>query len=494
MTYTERNFEEHIEKFLKSTNFNSYKSEEFYNKKFCVVSKDLFSFLDKTQNKKTKILKEQYGENFEEKFLNYLSKEIDERGVIDVLRKGIKNSGQKFDLIYFEPNSGLNKELEEKYKNNNFSVIRQLKFLEDTQHSIDIVFFINGIPIITIELKNSLTGQTAIDAIKQYIQDRNPSDKIFNFNRCIVHFAVGNEEVFMTTALKGQNTKFLPFNKDIENPINPSGHKASYLWEEILTQNNILNLIQNYVFVQEKEEGNKDNKKIKHELIFPRYHQFDVIDKIKSDILLNDVGKKYLIQHTTGSGKSLTIAWLTYKLSNLFEAKESLNKIFDTVIVLTDRKVLDKQLRNTILQLQQVEGVVNPVTKDSKELKKFIEAGKNIIVSTIQKFPVISSSISKEKNKKFAVVIDEVHSSQSGKFSDHLVKSLSKNDLDNFEEGNSDDDLTDIDNYILNEISKLKDLSHISFFGFSGTPKKTTLEIFGTKNKETGEIEAFHYS
>ncbi len=492
MTYTERNFEEHIEKFFKSKSFNSYKSEEFYNKKFCLVPKDLFTFLEKTQTKKLDLLKKQYGDDFEEKFINYLYKEIDERGVIDVLRKGIKNSGQKIDLIYFEPNSGLNKDLEAKYKNNIFSIIRQLKFLEDTQHSIDIVLFVNGLPIITIELKNSLTGQSAIDAVKQYIEDRNPNDKIFNFNRCIVHFAVGNEEVFMTTAIKGKNTKFLPFNKDIENPINPSGHKASYLWEEVLTQNNILNLIQNYVFIQEREEGSKDDKEIKYDLIFPRYHQFNVINKIKSDIVINDVGKKYLIQHTTGSGKSLTIAWLTYKLSNLFKSKDSLNKIFDTVIVLTDRKVLDKQLRNTILQLQQVEGVVNPVTKDSQELKKFIESGKNIIVSTIQKFPVISSSINKEKNKKFAVVIDEVHSSQSGKFSDHLVKSLSKNDLDNFEEGSPDDDLTDIDTYILNELSKLKDLSHISFFGFSGTPKKTTLEIFGTKNKETGEIEAFH--
>ena len=209
MTYTERNFEEHIEKFFKSKSFNSYKSEEFYNKKFCLVPKDLFTFLEKTQTKKLDLLKKQYGDDFEEKFINYLYKEIDERGVIDVLRKEIKNSGQKIDLIYFEPNSGLNKDLEAKYKNNIFSIIRQLKFLEDTQHSIDIVLFVNGLPIITIELKNSLTGQTAIDAVKQYIEDRNPNDKIFNFNRCIVHFAVGNEEVFMTTAIKGKNTKFL---------------------------------------------------------------------------------------------------------------------------------------------------------------------------------------------------------------------------------------------------------------------------------------------
>lgn len=487
MSYTEKDFEKHIEKELNNSNYISLDKKEF-NKELCLIPKDLISFIKKTQPKVFEKLYEQYKEDTEKKLLKWISSEISSRGVVDVLRNGVKDRGSLFDLVFFEPNSGLNPDIEELYLNNIFTIIRQLNYSTQNNNSVDIVLFLNGIPLITIELKNSLTGQRSIHAIKQYINDRDPKELLFKFKRCLVHFAVGNEEIFMTTKLLGKGTRFLPFNKNIINPVNPKGHKVSYLWEEILKKTNLLDLIQNYAHIRKE----KDEKNIEKEyLIFPRYHQLDAINKLKINLLKGNINKRYLIQHTTGSGKSLTIGWLSYQLITLFKNKKSTERMYDTIIVLTDRKVLDKQLRNTILQLEQTTGVVNPVTEDSIQLKKFLEEGKSIIISTIQKFPFISDQISQFKNKTFAVIIDEVHSSQSGRLSGHLVKSLSDKELDEYQEGEDEDDLTGLEEYILNQMAQLRDINHISFFGFSGTPKKKTLEMFGTKN-ELGQFKAFH--
>jgi len=487
MSYTEGDFENHIEKNLNSFNYFSADNSGF-DKDLCLIPKDLINFINNTQPKTYKEISEQYKDDTEKKLLKWISSEISSRGVIDVLRKGIKDRGSFFDLAYYEPHSGLNPDIENLFNQNIFTLIRQLKYSSKNNNSVDIVLFLNGIPIITIELKNSLTGQRSIHAIKQYINDRDPKELLFKFKRCLVHFAVGNEEIFMTTNLLGKRTRFLPFNKDIINPVNPNGHKVAYFWEEILKKENVLDLIQNYVHIRKEKD---DNNKEKELLIFPRYHQLDAINKLKKDILKKNVGKRYLIQHTTGSGKSLTIGWLSYQLITLFQNKNSTERIYDTVIVLTDRKVLDKQLRNTITQLEQTTGVVNPVTEDSNQLKNFLEEGKSIIISTIQKFPFISDQIAKLKGKTFAVIIDEVHSSQSGRLSGHLVKSLSDKDLDEYQEGEDEDDLTDLDEFILKEMAQLRDTKHITFFGFSGTPKKKTLEMFGEKNN-LGQFEAFH--
>tara|TARA_A200000113_G_scaffold146512_1_gene131806 strand:- start:376 stop:3297 length:2922 start_codon:yes stop_codon:yes gene_type:complete len=488
MTYTEENFEDHIEKSLNKINYISHSNKD-YNKSLCLLPNILLEFIQNSQSKAFQKLQTNYNSETEKNILERISSEIEKRGLIDVLRRGIKDRGVEINLLYFEPNSGLNPDTEELYKKNIFSLVRQLKYSPNNNKSIDVVLFINGIPILTIELKNSLTGQRSADAIKQYINDRDPAEKLLNFQRCIAHFAVGNEEIYLSTKLQKSKTFFLPFNKDIINPINSKGHKTAYLWEEVFLKENLLDLIRNYIHVQKNQ--NIYTNKINETLVFPRYHQFEVINKLNKDLLNNGIGKKYLIQHATGSGKSLSIAWLAYNLRSLFLNKSSTNKLFDTVIILTDRRVLDKNIKDTFSQLKQDIGVVNPVEKDSQQLKNFIEENRPIIISTIQKFPFISSEINNKIDKKYAVIIDEVHSSQSGRLSTHLIKTLSNESLEDLSEGEEIDDLTDIDEFILKELEKNLNTNHISYFGFSGTPKQRTLEIFGTRNS-IGEFKAFH--
>ena len=493
--YIEQDFEEHIEKHLIQSGYSSLKSTT-YDKTICLVPSKLIEFIKESQPKTFKKLESQYGSETTTKLLKRVSTEIENRGVIDVLRKGIKDQGCEFHLVYFEPKSGLNPEHEKLYKQNRLSVIRQLKYSAKNENSLDMGIFVNGIPIITIELKNTLTGQNHLDGEKQYKYDRDPKEPLFRFKRCLVHFSVGNEKVSMTTKLSGSKTRFLPFNKGIDNPVNPKGHKTSYLWESTLQPNSLLDLIENFVHIRtdiDKEYDLKQKKMVerkKENLIFPRFHQFNVINRLKQSIIEEGVGNNYLIQHTTGSGKSLSIGWLSHLLTSIHRNPDDTNRMFDSVIVVTDRRILDKQIQDTIKQLEQVKGVVCPVNLNSQQLKDYIEKGKSIIITTIQKFPVISETISKLGDKKFGVIIDEVHSSQSGETSKHLKKSLSKSMLDEFQEGEDKEDLTEIDRLILDEIISRGKQSHISYFGFSGTPKNKTLELFGRKD-ESGQFLPF---
>jgi type I restriction enzyme R subunit len=360
------------------------------------------------------------------------------------------------------------------------------------KNSIDLVLFLNGIPIITMELKNQLTGQNITNSEWQYKKDRSPiGEPLLQFKRCLVHFCVDNDRVSMTTRLAGMKTRFLPYNKGIENPVVKDDFKTEYLWNEVLKPDSVLDIIENFVLVsvETKKEWNEKQQKVVQEkdevLIFPRYHQLDVIRSLGSKIVKEGVGHNYLIQHTTGAGKSYSIGWLSHMLTSLYRTNDDVNRIFDTILVVTDRRVLDKQLQNTLRQLEQTQGVVNPVDKTSQQLKEFLEKGKDIIVTTIQKFPVISETISELKGQNFAVLIDEVHSSQSGETSKHLKRSLS---LDKFtdEEGN-----VDYEEMILQKILSRGRQEHISFFGFTGTPKNKTLELFGRKN-EDGHFVPFH--
>jgi len=378
--------------------------------------------------------------------------------VIDVIRKGVKDRGCHFHLTYFQPKSGLNPDHQELYKLNRLITVRQLKYSKQNSNSIDMGIFINGIPIMMLELKNSLTGQNHTNGIKQWKYDRDIREPLFRFKRNLVYFSVGNEKVFMATRLSGSQTRFL--------------------------------LIENFVHIRINTEKVYDSKKSKvvdkksEVLIFPRFHQLAVIRKLKKDVVEKGTGQNYLIQHITGSGKSLSIGWLSHLLSSLYASTTDTNRIFDSVIVVTDRRVLDKQISNTIKQLEQTKGVVNAVQKTSQQLKEFIESGKSIIITTIQKFPVISETIARLDNRKYAIIIDEVHSSQSGETAKHLKKSLSKSVLDEYQEGEGNEDLTEVDRLILDEISSRGRQPHISYFGFSGTPKMKTLEIFGTKTPE----------
>ncbi len=495
-TYTEQDFEDHIEAHLNQSGYSSLQPAS-YNKSLCLIRSETLRFIQMTQLTAYRKLERQYEADTPDKLLARVSREIARRGVLDVLRKGVKDRGCSFDLNYFQPSSGMNPDHQRLYTQNRFSLIRQLKYSEKNEKSVDMTLFLNGLPLVTMELKNSLTGQIFTDAEKQYRTDRDPREPLFRFKRCLVHFAVGNEKVAMTTHLQGGKTRFFPFNKGIENPVNPEGHKTAYLWEDILQPNNLMALINNFIHEQETTEKvyNDKVREVRDEksrvLVFPRYHQLDVIRQLQAAIVKEGVGHNYLIQHTTGSGKSNSIAWLAHLLTHLYRALTDTNRIFDSIIVVTDRRVLDKQLQGTIKQVAQVDGVVHAVDQTSAQLRGFLESGKDIIISTIQKFSVIAEEIGKLKSKTFAVIIDEAHSSQSGEAAKNLRVSLSKGVEEDIEDDDPDEVESDIDAKILEQMEQRKMQDHISYFGFSGTPKNKTLELFGRKDAD-GKFVPFH--
>ena len=495
-TYQEEDFEDHIEIHLNRSGYRS-RQPALYNKDLCLILNETLRFIRETQPQVYQTLERQYGEDTPVKLLNRVSKEIERRGVLDVLRKGVIDRGCRFNLTYFRPSSGMNPDHQRLYAQNRFSLVRQLKYSQRNEKSVDMALFLNGLPLVTMELKNSLTGQVVTDAEKQYRTDRDPREPLFQFRRCLVHFAVGVEKVSMTTRLQGGETRFFPFNKGVENPVNPDGHKVAYLWEDILQPDNLMELMDNFIHEQETTEKVYDPaiggvKDVKHRvLVFPRYHQLDVIRKLKAAIVVEGVGHNYLIQHTTGSGKSNSIAWLAHLLTHLYRSPTDTNRIFDSVIVVTDRRVLDKQLQDTIKQVEQVDGVVHPVEATSAQLRGYLESGKDIIISTIQKFSVIAEEIGKLKSKTFAVIVDEAHSSQSGESARNLRASLSQGIEERVPDDDDDDEVSDIDAQILEEMERRRMQDHISYFGFSGTPKNKTLELFGRKDAD-GTFVPFH--
>jgi type I restriction enzyme, R subunit len=492
MGYSEKNLEEHIEQSLVQVGYKSRLFSE-YDRNLCSISEDIIGFIKDTQEREYKKLSDQYGSETDTKLIFRINNEISSRGLIEVLRKGIKDRGCNFKLVYFQPKTNLNPEHQELYKKNRFVVVRQLHYSLKNEKSIDMVLFLNGIPFLTMELKNQLTNQTILDSERQYRYDRDPKEQLLQFQRVIVHFCCDNDRISMTTRLSGEKTKFLPYNKGIENP-ETEGLRTNYLWKEVLTSDSILDILENFVHLsveKEKEWSDKEQRVIEKKtelLIFPRYHQLEVIRKIRNKLYEEGVGKNYLIQHTTGSGKSYEIGWLSHLLTSLYKNPNDTKRIFDTIIVITDRKVLDHQLQYTIKQLEQTKGVVNPVDMDSSQLKRYLEDGKDIIITTIQKFPRISETINELPNRKFGIIVDEVHSSQSGESSKHLKKSLTKGDD---EEPDEDEVYSDVDRRILDEIRSRGKKDNISFFGFTGTPKNKTLEIFGRKNDE-GKFVPFH--
>lgn len=487
----EARFETHIEQALLK---QGYASRPFtgYDKDTCQLAGDLVGFIQDSQPEEYEKFYAQFGTASDKRLGKLVFEQIGKRGLVDVLRKGVQSRGCSFDLVYFQPKSGLNPEHRELYAKNRFAVVRQLRYSNKKENSIDMVLFLNGIPLITMELKNQLTGQNISHSEWQYKNDRDPKgEPLLQFKRCLVHFCVDNDRVSMTTRLNGGKTRFLPYNKGMENPPVQGGYRTEYLWNEVLTPYSLLDVIENFALVSresKKEWDDRLGKVVTHTsevLIFPRYHQLDVIRRLRDKVREEGAGHNYLIQHTTGSGKSYSIGWLAHTLTSLYRTAGDTRRLFDSILVVTDRKVLDNQLQNTLKQLEQTQGVVNPVDINSQQLKEYLEKGKDIIVTTIQKFPVISEAISRLKGQTFAVVIDEVHSSQSGETSKHLKKSLSA-DLILDDEGG-----VDYEEMIRREIESRGRQEHISFFGFTGTPKEKTLELFGRQN-EDGQFEAFH--
>ncbi len=473
-----------VESLVTEADYQQGRSED-YDRDHAIDLAKLTAFLAATQPKAAAALALAQDSPTRTQFLHRLQGEIAKRGIIDVLRSGVKHGPVSLDLFYGTPTPG-NVKAEKRFAANIFSVTRQLRYSKDeTQLALDLGVFINGLPVATFELKNRLTKQTVDDAVQQYKRDREPKELLFQFGRCMLHFAVDDQEVRMCTHLKGKDSWFLPFNQGFNdgagNPPNETGLKTDYLWNQILTKTGLTDIIENYAQVVEEKD---DKGKKKHKQIFPRYHQLDMVHKLLADAQATGAGQRYLIQHSAGSGKSNSIAWLAHQLIDL---RHGGAPQFDSVIVVTDRQVLDKQIRETIKQFAQVSATIGAVkegtgSSKAKQLANYLGGGKKIIISTIQTFPFVLEKIGDEhRGRKFAIIIDEAHSGQGGQTSAKMSRALS-------EHGGDDDDDTFEDK--INQIMESrKMLPNASYFAFTATPKNKTLEIFGEPVPEGDKVK-----
>jgi type I restriction enzyme R subunit len=450
---------------------------DHYDREFCIDLVQLRGFLMATQGDVVEKLSLDVDGPARRKFLSRLEGEIAKRGVIDVLRHGVKHGPVSIDLFYGTPSADNAKAIE-LHARNRFSVTRQLRYsLDEKKLALDAATFINGLPIATFELKNRITKQTVSDAVEQYKLDRSPKEKLFAFKRCVAHFAVDDQEVRFCTQLKGKASWFLPFNKGHNdgagNPPNPDGIKTAYLWEEILTPASLTEILESYAQVVEIKDQKTGKKSATQ--IWPRYHQLDVVRKLLADAAENGTGQRYLIQHSAGSGKSNSIAWLAHQLIALRKNK---SPVFDSVIVVTDRTILDSQIRATIKQFAQISSTIGAVTgaggSKSTELAEFLAGSKQLIITTVQTFPFVLEQISQEqKGRSFAVIIDEAHSSQGGKTASAMSETLGSS-------GEEDDEEESFEDQINSAIEARRLADNASYFAFTATPKNKTLEIFGT--------------
>jgi len=470
---------------------------EDYDRELCLLPLDVVDFLLATQPREWQKLVQHHGAAVKEQFLKRLAGEVERRGVLDVLRLGIKDSGCKFKLAYFRPASGLNEETRRLHAANLFGVVRQVRYSEKNEKSLDLVLFLNGIPIFTAELKNPLNGQDVEDAIRQYKTDRDPRERLLAYGRCLAHFAVDPDLVYVATELGGPRTRFLPFNQGkfggAGNPPVPPTRKdyaTGYLWEETWARDSVLDLLRQFIHEVEEEDdqGRKTGKRF---LIFPRYQQLDAVRKLVAHARGAGAGQRYLIQHSAGSGKSFSIAWLAHQLATLHDAAD--RRVFDSIVVITDRRVLDRQLQTTMRQFEQTLGVVENIDTTSRQLKEALESGKTIIVTTLQKFPVIAKEIGELPGKRFAVIVDEAHSSQSGESTKSLKAVLAAGSLEEAEaqEAGAETPEEELESTILAEMEKRGRLRNVSTFAFTATPKPKTFELFGTRRAD-GRFEPFH--
>lgn len=510
MQENEKRFEQDIEIFLISSEGGYIKgSPSDFDRECALNKKDLFKFLEETQEKEWNRYKNAFPYDYERNFIKRFNEEVDLRGIIDVIRNGITDRGYKFKLAYFRPETTLSQEGWDLYNKNILNETRQLKYSTQNENSVDIVLLLNGIPLIALELKNQITGQDSSSAQKQFMYDRDPRELIFRFkHRVIAYFAVDHYDVKYTTKLAGKDTYYLPFNQGSNgagnvggegNPTNENGYTTDYLWKKVLNKDSLMEILQKFVHLQVKEEvshrGGKEVVKRKENIIFPRYHQLDVVRKLIADVRNNGIGKNYLIQHSAGSGKSNSIAWLAHRLSGLHNNLDE--AVFNSIIVVTDRKVLDKQLQDTIYQFEHQKGVVVKIDdeKTSQDLKDAINDGKRIIITTLQKFPVIYKDVDDMGHKKFAVIVDEAHSSQTGNSAKKLKIALADKEdaLKKYAEieAREEENTKDYEDKLVEELASHGQQKNISFFAFTATPKSKTLELFGSK-QEDGTFMPFH--
>ena len=500
----ERRFEEDIAAYLCSASGGYMKGDpRKFDRASALDIETLIAFVSTTQPKAWERYVRIYGDRSRESFVSRFSQEVRQLGLLKVLRKGFSDRGINFKLVYWKPESSINETAAEQYAQNMLHCTRQLRYSPNSENSIDIVLFLNGIPVVSMELKCQFTGQDTENAIRQYKFDRAGKDTIFEFkNRVLVHFAVDLCNVYMTTRLMGANTYFLPFNQGSNgagqvggkgNPPNPSGYPTAYLWERVLCKDGLLDILHKYMHVQKETlEDRNGRKTVKETMIFPRYHQLDVVTSLIGDARVNGAGKNYLIQHSAGSGKSNSIAWLAYRLMSLHD--DANEKIFRSVVVVTDRKVLDSQLQDTIYQFDHVDGVVQKINENSKQLLEALNVGVGIIVTTLQKFPVIYDKV-KSADGRYAVIVDEAHSSQTGEAAKKLKEALADTEKvlaqEAAEEAEAEEKRQDGEDKLLEVLAAQGQQQNLSFFAFTATPKAKTLQMFGRKTAE-GRYEPCH--
>lgn len=496
----EKRFEQDIEEYLITQGGYQKGDPKSFDRNLGLDKATFVSFLKTSQPKQWERYEKIYGADSEKQVVDRFCREVKMVGLLRILRQGFTDRGVKFKAVFWKPETSINNTTVAQYEANILHCTRQLHYSLNNENSIDIVLLINGIPVVSMELKCQFTGQSTVNAIEQYKFDRAGKDAIFTFKeRVLVHFAVDLSRVYMTTRLEGAKTYFLPFNQGSNgagrvggqgNPINENGYDTAYLWEQVLCKDRLLEILHKYLHLQVETD---DDGNIKSErMIFPRYHQLDVVTKLLSDVKENGAGKSYLIQHSAGSGKSNSIAWLAHRLSGLHDGKDE--KIFQSVIIVTDRRVLDSQLQNTVYQFDHVEGVVKKIDRNAQQLKEAINDGVPIIITTLQKFPVIYKEVN-SGSKRFAILIDEAHSSQTGDAAKKLKRALADTekileeyaDLEYEDEENRKDE----EDKLIDELASQGVHENMSFFAFTATPKAKTLQMFGWRD-ENGKYHPFH--
>jgi type I restriction enzyme, R subunit len=492
----EKSFESVIETVLLGNGYSVVAQSEF-DKNSSLFPGEVISFIRETQPREWEKLEALHGEKTGEQIITDLVKWMETNGSLATLRHGFKCYGRTLRIAYFKAAHGLNPELEKQYAANRLGITRQLHFSAHNEKSLDLVISLNGIPIITVELKNPLTNQTIENAIQQYRTDRDPRELIFEFKkRTLVHFAVDTESVFMTTRLAGTATQFLPFNKGCKggagNPPDANGktYRTAYLWEDVLQRDSLLDLLARFLHLQVETKITDEGRKVKKEtMIFPRYHQLQAVRMLVEQARKEGTGNNYLVEHSAGSGKSNTIGWLAHRLVSLHSEKEE--RVFDSVVVVTDRIVLDQQLQDTIYQFEHKQGVVQKIDEGSRQLAESLESGVPIIITTLQKFPFVSKQLLKMaeergevgtgtlKTKRIAVIVDEAHSSQSGETSTHLKEVLGGEDLQEAAQRKAEEEGMSSIAELYRSMAKRGTQSNMCFFAFTATPKHKTLAIFG---------------
>jgi len=457
----------------------------------------LLPFIQQTQPREWEYLHNIQGDKAGETLLDDLCRALnsEHEGCLKVLRHGFKCFGKLFRVAYFQPASGMNPETQRLYAANRLTVTRQLRYSNQHDNTVDLVLSLNGLPIATAELKNPMTGQTWRDAVRQYQDDRDPKDLVFQFKRrTLVHFAVDPDEVYMTTRLVGRSTHFLPFNlgdgTGAGNPDNPTGYKTAYLWEQVWQRDSFLDILARFIHLEVEEKEVRNRKITKEKMIFPRYHQLDSVRKLVADARAKGAGHNYLVQHSAGSGKSNSIAWLAHRLASLHDDQDE--KVFHSVVVVTDRLVLDQQLQDTIYQFEHKQGVVQKIDIDSTQLAQALGAGMPIVITTLQKFPFVTEKIGQLPKRKYAVIIDEAHSSQGGESATELKGVLAGAAIEEEARAIAEEEgLLDYEEEILRTMARRGRQPNISFFAFTATPKYKTMEVFGQPSPD-GKPVPFH--